>query len=108
MQFTVPTGFRNIIIHDQIFRAVHLNQEVEDLIQVPEAPFPEEVILWVARGLVAYSVVVPTTRRAHVFSGEDHLKTHDDVLSWKSSVHYWPFIRREIHWPLVDPLTNGL
>ena len=85
MQFTVPTGFRNIIIHDQIFRAVHLNQEVEYLIQIPEAPFPEEVILGVARGLVAYGVVVPATRRAHVFTGEDLLKKHM-MMSYQGNV----------------------
>ena len=35
-----------------------------------------------------------------------HRNCHDDVMKWKHSPPYWPFVRG-IHWPLVNSLHKG-
>ena len=44
--------------------------------------------------------------RCHMYCGNDKYRIHDDVIKWKHSPHYWPFVRG-IHRSLMDSPHKG-
>ena len=53
---------------------------------------------------VEIKLFIPFNGPLHIQPYISHL--HDDVITWKHSPHYWPFVRG-IHQSTVAPLTKG-